>query len=155
MKRVFTLGDVRIESTDTETTLSISTGDLSLADENQASISLSELHIMDDNVGGYVSPAINGRGLRSYDSGGTKYCETYHDGTDARVHGSAGKLVLVATTMVEVTKPFLLNSTTISKLSGASPAGQLVYVSDESGGAVLAFSDGTNWRRVTDRAIVS
>ena len=31
----------------------------------------------------------------------------------------------------------------------------LIYVSDESGGAVLAFSDGTNWRRVTDRAIVS
>ena len=31
----------------------------------------------------------------------------------------------------------------------------LVFVSDETGGAVLAFSDGTNWRRVTDRAIVS
>lgn len=30
-----------------------------------------------------------------------------------------------------------------------------VYVSDESGGAVPAFSDGTNWRRFTDRAIVS
>jgi hypothetical protein len=34
-------------------------------------------------------------------------------------------------------------------------AGQVVYVSDESGGAVTAFSDGTNWRRTTDRAIVS
>ena len=31
----------------------------------------------------------------------------------------------------------------------------LIYVSDETGGAVPAFSDGTNWRRVTDRAIVS
>lgn len=30
-----------------------------------------------------------------------------------------------------------------------------VYVSDESGGATLAFCDGTNWRRVQDRAIVS
>ena len=30
-----------------------------------------------------------------------------------------------------------------------------VYVSDETGGATLAFSDGTNWRRVQDRAIVS
>ena len=30
-----------------------------------------------------------------------------------------------------------------------------VYVSDESGGATLAFSDGTNWRRVQDRVIVS
>ena len=31
----------------------------------------------------------------------------------------------------------------------------IIYVSDEAGGAVLAFSDATNWRRVTDRAIVS
>lgn len=31
----------------------------------------------------------------------------------------------------------------------------LIYVSNESGGAIPAFSDGTNWRRVTDRAIVS
>lgn len=31
----------------------------------------------------------------------------------------------------------------------------LIYVSDEAGGAVPAFSDGTNWRRVTDRAVIS
>lgn len=31
----------------------------------------------------------------------------------------------------------------------------IIYVTDEAGGAVLAFSDGTNWRRVTDRAVVS
>ena len=31
----------------------------------------------------------------------------------------------------------------------------IIYVYDETGGAVLAFSDGTNWRRVTDRAIVA
>lgn len=31
----------------------------------------------------------------------------------------------------------------------------MIYVSDETGGAVPAFSDGTNWRRVTDRAIIS
>jgi hypothetical protein len=40
----------------------------------------------------------------------------------------------------------------------AGPGGHalwLIYVSDEVGGAVPAFSDGTNWRRVTDRAIVS
>jgi hypothetical protein len=34
-------------------------------------------------------------------------------------------------------------------------AGALVHVTDESGGATPAFSDGTNWRRVADRAIVS
>ena len=31
----------------------------------------------------------------------------------------------------------------------------LIGVTDETGGATLAFSDGTNWRRVQDRAIVS
>jgi hypothetical protein len=31
----------------------------------------------------------------------------------------------------------------------------LIYVSDESGGAVPAFSDGSSWRRVTDRAVIS
>ena len=31
----------------------------------------------------------------------------------------------------------------------------IIYVSNEAGGAVLAYSDSTNWRRVTDRAVVS
>lgn len=43
-------------------------------------------------------------------------------------------------------------SDTVYAVSGA---GALIYISDESGGAVTAFSDGTNWRRVTDRATIS
>lgn len=31
----------------------------------------------------------------------------------------------------------------------------MIFVRDEAGGAVPAFSDGVNWRRVTDRAVVS
>ena len=34
-------------------------------------------------------------------------------------------------------------------------AGTTIYVSNESGGATVAFSDGANWRRVTDRAVIS
>ena len=30
-----------------------------------------------------------------------------------------------------------------------------IFVTDETGRSVPAFSDGTNWRRTTDRAIVS
>lgn len=30
-----------------------------------------------------------------------------------------------------------------------------IYVSNEAGGATPAFSDGTNWRRTSDRAIIS
>lgn len=46
-------------------------------------------------------------------------------------------------------------SYTVATLPAATTAAQIIYVSNEAGGAVLAFSDGTNWRRVTDRAIVS
>lgn len=48
-----------------------------------------------------------------------------------------------------------LRSFTVATLPSATPAGRQIYVSDESGGPVPAFADGTNWRRVTDRAIVS
>ncbi|HBR99392.1 MAG TPA: hypothetical protein DD979_18745 [Gammaproteobacteria bacterium] len=39
--------------------------------------------------------------------------------------------------------------------AATSGAGAMIYVSDEAGGAVPAFSDGSNWRRMTDRAVVS
>lgn len=39
--------------------------------------------------------------------------------------------------------------------AAACGAGAMVYVTDEIGGAVMAFSDGSNWRRMTDRAVVS
>jgi hypothetical protein len=42
-----------------------------------------------------------------------------------------------------------------SALPSAAQRGQLIYVVDDVGGAVPAFSDGTNWRRVTDRNVIS
>lgn len=50
-----------------------------------------------------------------------------------------------------------LPSFTVSSTPSASGAGAgaIIYVSDEAGGAVLAFSDGTDWRRSTDRAVIS
>lgn len=45
---------------------------------------------------------------------------------------------------------------TVAELANVTPTlGSYVMVSDEAGGAVPAFGDGTNWRRATDRAIVS
>jgi len=51
----------------------------------------------------------------------------------------------------------VLPSYTVAELADIStfPAGQMIFVTNESGGPVPAFSDGTNWRRVTDRQIVS
>ena len=59
--------------------------------------------------------------------------------------------------------PFSITGFTVAGLpnatengtTGSDPFSSIIFVSDETGGAVLAFSDGTNWRRVTDRAIVS
>jgi len=48
-----------------------------------------------------------------------------------------------------------VGSFTVANLPSAATPGRMIYVSDETGGAVVAFSDGTNWRRVTDRAVVS
>jgi hypothetical protein len=52
--------------------------------------------------------------------------------------------------------PLLLPTYTVAGLPAAALHTRgAVYVSNETGGAVIAFSDGTNWRRVTDRAVVS
>ncbi len=39
--------------------------------------------------------------------------------------------------------------------AAAQGAGAILYVSDEAGGATLAFCDGSSWRRVADLAVVS
>ncbi len=61
------------------------------------------------------------------------------------------------TTKLDVDGPIRPKSYTVATLASAAShgAGAIIYVSDEIGGAVLAFSDGTNWRRVTDRVVVS
>jgi len=45
---------------------------------------------------------------------------------------------------------------TVAELAAITPLeGLSAYCSNEAGGAVPVFADGTNWRRATDRAIVS
>lgn len=70
-----------------------------------------------------------------------------HAGNDRVLEGDDGEPRALA--------PLGLASHTVAGLPSASPAGRMIYVSDETGGATPAFSDGTNWRRVSDRAIVS
>jgi hypothetical protein len=50
---------------------------------------------------------------------------------------------------------FVLPNYTTSTLPSAVIVGSMIFVTNESGGSVPAFADGTNWRRVTDRAIVT
>lgn len=57
---------------------------------------------------------------------------------------------------LDVSGPVAVGSYTVATVpSAALGAGQIIYVSNDSGGATLAFSDGTNWRRTSDNAIIS
>lgn len=48
-----------------------------------------------------------------------------------------------------------LSYTVLTLPTAATYPRGLIYVSNESGGATLAFSDGVSWRRVQDMAVVS
>jgi hypothetical protein len=53
-------------------------------------------------------------------------------------------------------QPLVFPSYTVATVPAASSCtGGIIYVSDETGGAVPAFSDGTSWRRMTDRTVIS
>ena len=55
----------------------------------------------------------------------------------------------------QMTTHFAPLSYKVADLPSADPGGRFIYVSNETGGATMAFSDGTNWRRVQDRVICS
>ena len=51
--------------------------------------------------------------------------------------------------------PYFPTFTVATLPSAATYTRGIIFVSDESGGATMAFSDGTDWRRMADRAVVS
>ena len=63
---------------------------------------------------------------------------------------------LIQTGAVRAGGPVRPGSFTVATLPAAADhAGALVDVTDEAGGRTLAMSDGADWRRVHDRAVVS
>ena len=56
---------------------------------------------------------------------------------------------------LDVEGPVRVKSYAVGSLPSAVAAGQIIYVPDEAGGATLAFADGSFWRRLADRAVVS
>ena len=48
-----------------------------------------------------------------------------------------------------------LSSYAKAALPPAAPAGQVIYVSDAAGTPIIAYSDGTGWRRADTAAIVT
>jgi hypothetical protein len=72
-----------------------------------------------------------------------------------RVTGAGALQMGGANTVISSARHHQHRSYTVATLPSAANAGEEIYVTDESGGAVLCFADGANWRRLTDRAIVS
>jgi len=71
-------------------------------------------------------------------------------------NGTAGTYRDLKARVLEATTALKAPSFTVGTVpSVATYAQGIIYVSNETGGAVIAFSDGTDWRRVTDRAIIS
>lgn len=70
--------------------------------------------------------------------------------------GNVGVQTSSPAATLDVGGPVRVGSYTVSSVPSASGlTGSLIYVSDETGGAVIAFSDGTDWRRMTDLAVIS
>ena len=59
-----------------------------------------------------------------------------------------------ANTVIDASRHHRLRAYTVAALPSASPAAQLIYVSDGSSNRRLAVSDGTDWR-FPDGSIVS
>lgn len=90
----------------------------------------------------------------TYDT--TSFISVYEDETGTTGPKINANLTANATTGGLGAKVVTLDPKTVSQLSSLTvTAGSIVYVSNETGGPVIAFYDGTNWRRVTDRAVVS
>jgi hypothetical protein len=65
-------------------------------------------------------------------------------------------ITLDPTTEVLVTTPMVLVTKTVAELGAlVATSGAIAYCSDEAGGAVPVFYDGTDWRRMTDRTVVA
>jgi hypothetical protein len=71
--------------------------------------------------------------------------------------GHVGIDTLTPSTRLDVAGPVRIGQYTVAGIPSASSsgAGALIHVTNEAGGPVVAFSDGTSWRRVTDRAVIS
>ncbi len=101
------------------------------------------------NLSGTQSKVVTSIGGHKNQTGDLLHVSTQHLG----LQGDA--LKVRADKVSEFGGPIKLTSYSVSALPPADEAGSMIYVGDENGGSIPAFSDGTNWRRMTDRAVIS
>lgn len=96
-----------------------------------------------------LASAVNYVTLRGGTTGNA--AEIFAAGSDANIDL---KLTGGGTGRVTLGSPLGLRQYAKASLPAATVGG-FIYVTDDVGGAVPAFADGVNWRRVTDRAIIA
>jgi len=115
-------------------------------------------------------PSGNGAGvrdaqIRAMQAGTTQVGLAFHTASAAvpaermriNYNGLVGIGTAAPTTDLHVAGPIRCGNYTVATVPSAASAGAgaSIYVTDEAGGATLVTSDGTHWRRPSDRAIIS
>jgi hypothetical protein len=72
-----------------------------------------------------------------------------------RLDNENGLSMFGANKVIDQNRNHVLRSYAKASLPSAATAGIMIFVTDDVGGSTPAFSDGTNWRRVADRAVIS
>lgn len=95
--------------------------------------------------------------INAYNRTGSAYIGLSIDASVINLRPAGSNRCVVNANGISVTGSVTPSSFTVATVPSASThgAGSVIYVSNESGGAVPAYSDGTNWRRVTDRTIIT
>lgn len=105
--------------------------------------------------------AATGRGRLSFGNTSTGAYVEYDGSTGLlALQRAGGAAFSLGANSVASNRPVKVATLTVAQLTGvfsaaSQGAGAVTYITDEASGAVLAFSDGANWRRVTDRAVVT
>jgi hypothetical protein len=144
--------------------IAVSGGNACLADSIADTLTLtagSGIVLIADSATDTITIAASGSGQSIFDTGGdmgliTQTPVASEDlGLITASVTESYDLGSIVTSGIIVADALVVPTYTVTTLPPADPAAQIIFVSNESGGAVLAFSDGTNWRRCTDRAIVT
>lgn len=121
----------------------------------------------------WLLSATSGAGIKAFPSGVLPAVDFTYSGTtrtriigadgggwdiSLRSQGGNGSIWLIpdGSGDIYLQSPAVLASYTVGTVPTASAHTRgMIWVSNETGGATPAFSDGTDWRRVSDRAVVS
>jgi hypothetical protein len=105
---------------------------------------------------GSLGPGVNGLSVESINLDGIMLRRSYSPDKLEINNGTFGTYRDLYLRSLTASGPIVHASYTVATVPAAATyARGVIYVSDETGGATMAFSDGTNWRRFSDRAIVS